>query len=165
MTLTKEWPIREFFSDLRDARVGGRCGHDLPDIVLIVLCGTIAGLDDFVSIADYAGSRQAWLKERPGLKLRNGIPSHDTLNRVFALIRPDDFHECFLQWVALACDRMKIPQIAIDGKSLRGSRKGASQALHIVSAWATKAGLPLAQVQTGEKSNEITAIPELLEAL
>ncbi|WP_020473618.1 transposase family protein, partial [Zavarzinella formosa] len=82
MTLTKEWPIREFFSDLRDPRVGGRCDHDLPDIVLIVLCGTIAGLDDFVSIADYARSRQAWLKERPGLKLRDGIPSHDTLNRV-----------------------------------------------------------------------------------
>ena len=165
MVPAKEWHLHNLFGVLRDPRVGGRCAHDLLDVIVIVLCGTIAGLDDFVSIADYARSKEAWLKERLGLKLRNGIPSHDTLNRVFALIKPAEFHECFLKWVALACERMKIQQIAIDGKALRGSRKGASQPLHIVSAWATEVGITLAQVRTAEKSNEITAIPELLNLL
>ena len=165
MALAKEWHLRDIFSTLRDPRVGGRCDHELLDIVVIVLCGTIAGLDDFVSIADYARAKQDWLKERLGLKLRNGIPSHDTLNRVFAVISPTAFHECFLKWVTLACARMNIKQIAIDGKALRGSRKGASQPLHIVSAWATEVGITLAQMRTAEKSNEITAIPELLNVL
>jgi predicted transposase YbfD/YdcC len=165
MAPAKEWHLLEHFGTLRDRRVRGRSDHELLDIVVIVLCGTIAGLDDFVSIADYARSKETWLKERLGLKLRNGVPSHDTLNRVFALIVPGEFQECFLGWVALACERMKIGQIAIDGKALRGSRQGASQALHIVSAWATKAGLTLAQVRTEEKSNEIAAIPDLLDIL
>lgn len=165
MAPAKEWHLRELFGVLRDPRVGGRCDHELLDIVVIVLCGTIAGLDDFVSIADYARANEGWLKDRLGLKLGNGIPSHDTLNRVFALVSPTEFHDCFLKWVALACARMKIKQIAIDGKALRGSRKGASQPLHIVSAWATEMGITLAQVRTAEKSNEITAIPELLDLL
>jgi predicted transposase YbfD/YdcC len=165
MAPAKEWHVRDLFGTLRDPRVVGRCEHDLLDIVVIVLCGTIAGLDDFVSIADYAVSKQAWFKERLGLKLPNGIPSHDTLNRVFALVGPAEFHECFLKWVSLASARMKIKQIAIDGKALRGSRKGAAQPLHIVSAWATEVGITLAQVRTAEKSNEITAIPELLDLL
>lgn len=165
MASAKEWHLSEHFGDLRDPRVRGRSDHHLLDIVSIVLCGTIAGLDDFVAIADFAKAKETWLRERLGLKLPKGIPSHDTLNRVFALILPGEFQRCFLSWVALACERMKIGQIAIDGKALRGSRKGKSQALHIVSAWATKAGLTLAQIRTEEKSNEITAIPELLDIL
>ena len=103
-------------------RVGGRSQHALLDIIAIVLCGTIAGLDDFASIADYAQSKQTWFKERLGLKLRHGIPSHDTLNRVFAVLSPTEFQECFLQWVTGACERMKIKQIAIDGKARCGDR-------------------------------------------
>ena len=165
MAPAKERHLRDFFSDLRDRRVLGRCDHDLLDIVLIVLCGTVAGADDFVTIADWARAKEAWLRERLGLRLANGIPSHDTLTRVFALIDPQQFHDGFLAWVAVAADRLKVKQIPIDGKTLRGSRKGACPAVHIVSAWASEAGLTLAQVRTAEKSNEITAIPELLDLL
>ena len=165
MAAAKDRHLREFFAGLRDPRVTGRCDHDLLDIVLIVVCGTIAGADDFVSIAGWAQAKEPWLRDRLGLRLANGIPSHDTLNRVFAVLNPRQFHEGFLAWVAAAADRLKVEQIPIDGKALRGSRQGACPALHIVSAWATEAGLTLAQVRTEEKSNEITAIPELLDLL
>lgn len=165
MAAAKDRHLRDFFADLRDPRVTGRCGHDLLDIVLIVVCGTIAGADDFVSIAGWAQSKETWLRDRLGLRLANGIPSHDTLNRVFAVLNPGQFHEGFLAWVAVAAERLKVKQISIDGKALRGSRKGVCPALHIVSAWATEAGLTLAQVRAAEKSNEITAIPELLDLL
>jgi len=157
--------LRDFFADLPDPRVTGRCTHDLTDIVLIVLCGTLSGADDFVSIAAFAEAKEGWLRDRLGLTLANGVPSHDTLTRVFAALRPDAFHDAFLAWVAVAADRLKVKQIAVDGKALRGSRAGACPALHIVSAWATDAGLTLAQVRTADKSNEITAIPDLLDLL
>ena len=165
MAPAKERHLRDFFTDLRDPRVTGRCDHDLLDIVLIVVCGTIAGADDFVSIAGWAQSKEAWLRERLGLRLPKGVPSHDTLNRVFAVLSPGEFNACFLAWVSVAADRLKVQQIPIDGKALRGSRQGACPALHIVSAWASDAGITLAQVRTEEKSNEIAAIPELLDLL
>jgi predicted transposase YbfD/YdcC len=165
MALAKERHLRDFFATMRDPRVTGRCDHDLLDVILIVVCGTIAGADDFVSIAGWAQSKESWLRDRLGLRLANGIPSHDTLNRLFAVLSPSEFNECFLAWVSVAADRLKVKQIPIDGKALRGSRKGTCPALHIVSAWATEAGITLAQVRTEEKSNEITAIPELLDLL
>lgn len=165
MSLAKGRPLRDFFAGLRDPRVTGRCDHDLLDIILIVVCGTIAGADDFVSIASWARSKEGWLRGRLGLRLPNGVPSHDTLNRVFAVLSPGGFNECFLAWAAAAAGRLQVKQIPIDGKALRGSRKGACPALHIVSAWATEAGITLAQVRAEEKSNEITAIPELLDLL
>lgn len=165
MTEARDRHLGDFFSDVCDPRVTGRCHHDLLDVILIVICGTIAGANDFVSIASFARSKETWLRERLGLKLANGVPSHDTLTRVFAVVNPKQFNECFLAWVAVAADRLKVKQIPIDGKAMRGSRKGTCPALHIVSAWATEAGITLAQVRTAEKSNEITAIPELLDLL
>ena len=165
MTQAKDRQLADFFSELRDFRVGGRCKHDLLDIVLIVICATIAGADDFLQIEEFAIARESWLRDRLGLKLRSGIPSHDTLNRVFALLDPRAVHDCFLKWVSFASDKLKIKQIAIDGKAMRGTRKGAIPALVVVSAWATELGMTLAQLQTEDKSNEITAIPELLDFL
>jgi len=157
------------FSELRDPRVNLKCEHRFMDIVLIVVCGTIAGADDFVSIAQFAKAKQAWLRDRLGLKLDNGIPSHDTLTRVFALISPTQFQECFLKWIESMSDTLKLKQIPIDGKAMRGSkRKGADgvyRTVQIVSAWASANGVTLAQVRAEEKSNEITAIPELLNLL
>ncbi len=146
------------------------------DIILIVLCGTIAGADNFVAIAAFAQAKIAWLRERLGLKLLEGIPSHDILTRVFAAIRPEEFHACFAAWVAEVTAALNLKHIAIDGKSQRGSKKKRTtskkktkgrecQMIHMVSAWATEVGLTLAQVKTEEKSNEITAIPELLKLL
>jgi predicted transposase YbfD/YdcC len=165
MALAKERQLRDFFADVRDPRVTGRCDHELLDIILIVICGTIAGADDFVSIAGWARMKETWLRDRLGLRLPGGVPAHDTLNRVFAALNPTAFRDGFLAWVAAAAERLKVKQIPIDGKSLRGSRRGACPALHVVSAWASDAGLTLAQMQADAKSNEITAIPELLDLL
>lgn len=162
-------PLAEYFVKIRDSRIHRKCQHSFMDIILIVICATIAGADDFVAIAQFARTKEAWLRERLGLKLPNGIPSHDTLNRVFATIRPEEFHECFLAWVADVSATLKFKQIAIDGKTMRGSKRktatGSCKATHIVSAWASEQGITLAQVKTDEKSNEITAIPELLKLL
>ena len=98
--------LRDFFADLPDPRVTGRCTHDLTDVVLIVLCGTLAGADDFVSIAEFAEAKEGWLRDRLGLTLAHGVPSHDTLTRVFAALRSDAFHEAFLAWVAVASLRI-----------------------------------------------------------
>jgi predicted transposase YbfD/YdcC len=161
-------PLAEYFADLRDPRIALKCQHDFTAIILIVVCATIAGADDVGSMATFAHAKRAWFRDRLGLNLDNGIPSHDTLNRVFAAIRPDEFGTCFLGWVESMSDRLTLKQIAIDGKAMRGSRRktGAGyRTVQIVSAWATENGVTLAQVRTEEKSNEITAIPELLRLL
>lgn len=162
-------PLIEYLSQIPDPRVELKCLHDLIDVVMIVTCGTIVGADDFVSIAEFARAKESWFRDRLGLKLRNGIPSHDTLNRVFALVRPDAFHRCFAAWVGGATAGLRVPHIPIDGKTMRGSKRvtgtGTRKATHIVTAWAQQLGLTLAQVKTDDKSNEITAIPELLDLL
>lgn len=165
MTPAKDRSLVSFFTDLRDPRVVGRSQHRLTDIVLIAICGTLAGADDFVALHDFAVAKQDWLRDRLGLELAAGVPSHDTLNRVFAALHPTALHDGFRAWVAVAAERLTIRHVAIDGKAVRGSRTGACPALTVVSAWATAAGLTLAQVRAADKSNEITAIPALLELL
>jgi predicted transposase YbfD/YdcC len=169
MSAAKVRPLADFFSVLRDPRIQLKCEHNFLDIVLIVVCGTICGADDFVSIEVYAKAKLPWFRDRLGLKLPNGIPSHDTLNRVFALIDPKRFQECFMAWVEAVTDTLKLKQIPIDGKAMRGSRRkgddGVERTVQIVSAWASANGVTLAQVRAEEKSNEITAIPELLNLL
>ena len=162
-------PLMEYFAEIPDPRVELKCLHDLIDIIMIVTCGTIVGADDFVLIAEFARAKESRFRERLGLKLRNGIPSHDTLNRAFALVHPEAFHRCFSAWVSDASEVLKRTHIPIDGKAMRGSKRptgtGACKTVHVVSAWAHQLGITLAQVKTDEKSNEITAIPELLALL
>src|ERR1700734_3322329 len=112
MSASKPRALADYFSGLPDRRIQRKCRHQFMDIILIVLCGTIVGADDFVSIELFAKAKEKWFKERLGLKLPNGIPSHDTLNRVFATIRPKEFHECFLGWVADVSATLKFKQIA-----------------------------------------------------
>jgi predicted transposase YbfD/YdcC len=145
-------------------RPGQNLKHRLEDVLLLGFCGTLAGCDDFVEIAPWASLHQEFF--RTFLELENGIPSQDTFNRVFALIPPSTLQAVLLPWLqrqrGLAGD-----WIPIDGKTRRGTRKGSAGrgALHLVSAWATEAGLTLGPVAVEEKSNEITAIPQLLELL
>ena len=104
MAAAKDRHLREFFADLRDPRVTGRCDHDFMDIILIVVCATIGGADDFVSMAEFAQAKEDWFRDRLGLRLANGIPSHDTLNRVFAVIRTRaQFHEVLPRLGRVAC--------------------------------------------------------------
>jgi predicted transposase YbfD/YdcC len=160
--------VRDCFRGLPDPRVVGRTTHALDDILAIVFLATLAGCDDFVTMADYADAKQQWLRERVGLELRNGIPSHDVLTRVMAALHPDHFATAFERLVTVLirhAPALANQHIAIDGKALRGSKNREKRMVHMVGAWATNAGLALGQVPTAEKSNEITAIPKLLEIL
>lgn len=160
--------LADYFAELPDPRVRLKCVHDFMDIILIVVVATIGGADNFVDIAEFARAKKEWFRNRLGLKLTHGIPSHDTLNRVFAIIAPGPFQKCFTSWVEAMSSQLKIKHIPIDGKAMCGSKRKTSsgnRTVHIVSAWASEAGFTLAQVRTDEKSNEITAIPELLELL
>ena len=153
------------FQNLQDPRLLRTRLHNLLDIVVIAICAVISGAEGWEDIAKYGRSKQAWL--RTFLQLPNGIPAHDTFRRVFCLLRPEAFQECFLSWVDALSAGLNLKRIAIDGKSLRRSadRQAGKAALHLVSAWATEQHLVLGQVAVDAKSNEITAIPKLLELL
>jgi predicted transposase YbfD/YdcC len=157
--------IRTHFADLEDFRIDRTRLHNLMDILVIAICAVIAGADGWLDIAAYGNAKYAWLKTF--LELPNGIPSHDTFRRVFCLLNPAAFLECFQRWIDALSEGLGIKRIAIDGKVMRRSfdRATGKAALHLVSAWATQQHLVLGQVAVDSKSNEITAIPKLLELL
>lgn len=157
--------IQAHFKDLKDPRTERTRRHDLMDIVVIAICAVICGSEGWEDIAKYGRAKHNWLKTF--LRLPNGIPSHDTFRRVFCLLAPSAFHECFQRWVDALSAGLGLKRIAIDGKTLRRSfdRAAGKAALHLVSAWATEQHLVLGQVAVDAKSNEITAIPKLLELL
>lgn len=152
------------FEDLTDPRVERTRVHDLFELIVVALCGTIAGADTWADIERFGKDRIAWL--RTFLRLEGGIPSHDTFGRVFAMLDPAELVACIQRWLD-EVGREIGKHIAIDGKTLRGSGDKAAgrNPLHLVSAWASEARLTLGQVAVDSKSNEITAIPLLLELL
>jgi len=162
--MTLESQLIEHFKDMPDPRMVNKCDHLLLDIVMIAICATIADADSWEEIAAFGEGKQAWL--RRWLALPNGIPSPDTFQRVFARLDARVFHERFVRWVQAVFDVTAGQVIAIDGKTGRGTCDRQGQAsLHLVSAWATANHLTLAQVNVGEKANEIVAIPTLLDLL
>jgi predicted transposase YbfD/YdcC len=157
--------VTHYFARLRDPRREHLKQHLLIDIIVIALCGVICGANDWQQVVTVARRRRAWLQTF--LELPNGIPSHDTLERVFDRIDPGAFQACFRQWVEALAHTLGLGHIAIDGKTLRhsGNTPKGWRPLHVVSAWATQCHLTLGQVVVDQKSNEITAIPRLLELL
>lgn len=155
--------ITHYFHTLKDPRRRHRRLHRLQDILVIALCAIIAGAQDWQEIETFGRKRRDWL--RRFLALPNGIPSHDTFERVFDRLRPQAFQACFQKWVQAVSAAVRIKHVAIDGKTLRGSGSAKLGPLHLVSAWATAQRLSLGQVAVDAKSNEITAIPALLELL
>jgi predicted transposase YbfD/YdcC len=157
--------IGEHFNDLEDPRMERTKHHQLLDIIAIAICGVICGADSWVDLELFGRSKEEWLKRF--LSLPNGIPSHDTFGRVFALLDPAKFAQCFTSWVKAVSQLTQGQVIAIDGKALRRShdRANGKSAIHMVSAWASANHLVLGQLKVDDKSNEITAIPELLEVL
>jgi predicted transposase YbfD/YdcC len=139
--------------------------HELRDILVIAICGVICGADGWVGIERFGNAKLDWLKTV--LDLPNGIPSHDTFGRVFARLDPDQFQRCFMSWVQAVSGITEGEVVAVDGKTLRRSKDGTlgKDAIHMVSAWASENRLTLAQRKVDDKSNEITAIPALLELL
>jgi predicted transposase YbfD/YdcC len=157
--------IEQHFGDLTDPRIDRTKLHKLLDILVIAICAVIAGADNWEDVEEFGKARLAWFQTF--LELPNGIPSHDTFTRVFARLDPEQFQAGFLSWMSAASEVIGGQVIAIDGKVLRRSHdKGIGKAaIDMVSAWATANRLVLGQVKVDEKSNEITAIPQLLEVL
>lgn len=152
-----------YLSIVRDPRLDRKKLHPLSDILFLSVCAGLCGCDTWEDIYDFAVIREDWLKQY--ISLPNGIPSPDTIARVFSLLNPKEFETGFRNWVLSLYTIEEAKVIAIDGKRVRGSYGSGKSAIHMVGAFATEAGLALAQVKTEDKSNEITAIPELLDAL
>ena len=155
---------RPYFTHLPDPRrVTRNKLHPLQDILMIVLCAVLSGVEDWVGMEAFAEEKEAWL--RGFLDLPNGIPSHDTLSDVMGRMDPVAFRAGFTAWATAALPNLAGEQVCVDGKTVRGSRDGENPAVHLVSAFAGQARWVLAQQAVAEKSNEITAIPDLLALL
>jgi len=151
------------FGRLPDPRLNRTKDHDLMDILVIAICTLLCAGETFNDMEDFGRAKQDWFKTFLGL--RNGIPSHDTFNRVFAALDPEAFLDCFLRWTQSV--RQAVPQeiVALDGKALRRALDKDQSVQYIVSAWAESNGLVLGQLKVADKSNEITAVPQLLRVL
>jgi predicted transposase YbfD/YdcC len=153
-----------YFADLPDPRVDRTRWHRLDDILVITLCAVICGADSFEEIERFGKARHDWLKTF--LKLPNGIPSHDTFNRVLSALDRDQFSACFARWMTDLCEATGLRVIAIDGKACRAAPGDTfSGCLHLVNAWAVENDLFLGQVAVEDGSNEIAAMPALLKVL
>lgn len=158
--------IETHFSSLQDPRMTTKnTRHNFIDILFIAICGAICGANHWTGISAYARAKEEWLKTF--LELPGGIPSHDTFNDVFIKLDADQFEKCFISWVASIAELIEDDVISIDGKTLRRSHDhtDSKKSIHMVSAWSASNALVLGQLTTEEKSNEITAIPELLDRL
>jgi DDE_Tnp_1-associated/Transposase DDE domain len=157
--------IETHFGNLRDPRALHSIDHKLIDILIISICGTISGANDFAGIAEYGKAKEEWLKTF--LELANGIPSVDTFERVFARLKPEELQKCFMGWMQAVHEVTEGELLNVDGKTLRGAKEaGKSRSLiHMVSVWSASQHLVLGQKKVEEKSNEITAMPPLIEML
>jgi len=153
-----------FFDGLTDPRIERTKKHLLKDIIGLTICAVLSGCDDWEEIELYGQLKHNWLKGF--LVLPNGIPSHDTINRVFACLNPKELRDCFINWVQSIAAITNGRVVSIDGKRLCNSGSGGKKGfIHMVSAWCSGNNMVMGQVKTDEKSNEITAIPSLLELL
>jgi len=153
------------FADLQEPRMDRTRRHKLMDVVFIAVCAVLSGANDFVGMERFGKAKKEWLKKY--LELPNGIPAHDTFGRIIRAVDPQQFVNCFRSWVAGFADSKLGRLINIDGKTVRASldRAAEQNPLHVVSAWAQESRLLLGQMAVDEKSNEITAIPKLLDLL
>lgn len=160
-------PLTQVFVSISDPRSVRHKRHDLSELLTVAVCAVLSGVDDLVDIELWGEAKIEWL--RGFMKLENGIPSHDTIGRVFGMIAPEEFESAFRRWVGMIVPALaEDTVVAIDGKTSRrsGSKaKAGASPLHLVSAFAAGMGVVLGQTATAEKSNEITAIPELLTKL
>lgn len=153
------------FSIIRDPRINRTKLHKLESILFIAMCAVLSGIESWEGMEEFGEAREEWLKKY--VDLAEGIPSHDTFGRVFAQLAPEEFEKSFVSWIGVVYQKTEGEVVAIDGKTLRGSRRSSvgQSPLHLVSAWASSNRLLLGQVETDEKSNEIEAVPRLLKIL
>ncbi len=159
---TPERSLLAHFQDIVDPRVERTRDHELGDILVIAICTLLCGGEGFNDMEDFGHAKEEWF--RTFLRLPGGIPTHDTFNRVFSAMDPKSFLDCFQRWTQSLRRAVSEEIVAVDGKALRRALRGGTIP-YVVSAWATTNGLVLGQLRVNEKSNEITAVPELLRAL
>jgi len=157
--------LKEHFEGLTDDRQSWKVKHNLLEIVVMTICAVIAGCDVWEDIFDYCRAKETWFRESLKMGLEHGIPSHDTIQRVWAMIHPDELERCFRSWIGTVCQKTEGEIVHFDGKTIRRSGDRDKNPIHMVSAWASEQRLVLGQIATEEKSNEITAVPKLLEML
>ena len=159
--------MKKYFEELRDSRQQGKIKYKLVEVVVMAIIAVTAGAEHWSEIAMYCKSKKDILKKTYHLELENGIPTEDTFQRIFAIIKPKEFEKCFIKWVKSVIDVKEQEIVSIDGKTLRGTQdKGDNRnVIHMVSAWASNAGVVLGQIRVNEKSNEIPAVPELLDCI
>lgn len=164
MAKTPDTPFNKHLDCIQDPR-RHNTRHQLYDMLIIALCATICGADSWTQVSEYGRSKIDWFKQF--LELPNGIPAHDTFGRLFARLDPRGFQNFFAQWVRDIVDSLKGKTVGLDGKTLRGSqdRINGKSPVHMISAWVSEIHLVLGQLKTHDKSNEITAIPELIKTL
>ncbi len=157
--------IGKHFSEIPDPRSGKNISHPLINIITITICAVICGADNWVDVEQFGKGKRSWFESF--LEMKHGIPSHDTIGRVFRLLNPDEFEKRFYEWTQSICDLVKGEVLAVDGKQLRRSKDGTLglEGIYMVNVWATENGLSLAQAKVEDHSNEITAIPLLLSLL
>jgi predicted transposase YbfD/YdcC len=156
--------IIRHFADVPDPRIDRTKKHALADILLITLCAVVGGAESWDSVATFGKAKRGWLERF--VPLANGIPSSDTFERVFARLDPKAFQKCVVEWLAAVCEATGLKHLAIDGKAIRGAgRSTFSGCLHLVNAWSVENRMILGQEAVADKSNEIAAIPRLLEVL
>ena len=164
--MSEKISILDIFEELQDPRrAGGNMIHPLSDLIFLVISAVVCGADEWTKIEDFGESQLEWLRQyRP---FENGIPSHDTLGRIFSRLNPEAFGQCFVKWTQHLAELTQGEVIPIDGKTLRGShdRTNGKEAIHLVSAFASNNNMTVGQVKVDSKSNEISAIPALLALL
>jgi predicted transposase YbfD/YdcC len=157
--------MKNHFEGMSDSRQAWKTEHNLHEIVIMTIIAIMSGFDIWEDIADYCRVQADWFRNKMGLKLENGVASHDTFQRIFQIIKPTELERCFRLWVSSVVEMTEGEIVGIDGKTSRGSRDKKRKAIHMVSAWATANRVVLGQIKTADKSNEITAIPTLIELL
>ncbi len=154
--------LLEAFDEMSDPR-GRDCPHKLEELLLVAICAVISGAEGWESVSQWGKLKLDWLRQY--LPFSEGVASHDTFGRVFRVLSAHQFETCFINWMRHVCPGLDGRHLAVDGKCVRGSHNGDKGAIHLVSAWSTAVGLTLGEVKAADKSNEITAIPELLDAI
>lgn len=157
--------MTEYFEEITDSRQQWKIKYSLVEVIVITIVAVTAGAEHWNEIAMYCKAKEDMLRKKLNLKLENGIPTDDTFQRIFAIINPEELERCFVKWAKAVNNIPENEIISVDGKTLRGSRYDDYSVIHMVSAWANKTGIVLGQQRVDEKSNEIPAVPELLDLI
>lgn len=157
--------MTRYFEEISDSRQPGKIKYNLAEVIVMTIIAVTAGAEHWNEIELYCKSKVTLFREKFHLKLENGVPTDDTFQRIFAIIHPEELEKCFVNWVKSISETAANEIISVDGKTLRGSCDDNFSVIHMVSAWANKAGIVLGQQRVDEKSNEITAVPKLLDLI